>query len=104
MGKTRSQIIMDFRRAKEQASALERQANRMKSLVNEQFSSVMRNVERNWTGENADTYLLKCRTVSKKILQSASDLSQTAKTIRIIAKNTYDAEMEAWRIAHRRRQ
>lgn len=96
-------IVMDFRKAREQADQLDRQAKRMRTLANDEFGGVIRSVDKNWQGENASAYIQKCEVLKGRILRSAADLSSAARTIRTVATNTYNAEMRAWEIANRRR-
>lgn len=99
MGKTAFQIQMDFAKALAQASELDEIADKLQSLANSDLQDCMTQIGVNWTGENSQKYLAKCETLKGKIQTSSSQIKKTASTIRIIAKNTYDAEMAAVIIA-----
>lgn len=100
--KSYNRIVMDFRSAYQQADQLERMSDKLRKMAEEQFEGVIRNVSTNWQGENASSYLAKCQTLKSNMLESASDLSKAAGTVRTIADNVYEAEMRAWRIAQTR--
>lgn len=95
-------IVMNFQKARAQADQLEQLSKRMETIANDRFGGVMRSVNTNWKGDNAAAYIKKCEILRQKLLQSSGNLSRAARTIRTIARNTYNAEMRAWRIARQK--
>lgn len=100
--KSYESIMMDFRKAKQQAERLDQLSRRMKNLAERQFENTIRSVDQNWEGDHADAYIGKCRTLKENMLRSAGNLSAAADAIRAVSENLYEAEMRAWRIAHER--
>lgn len=95
-------IEFDFRQAIRRAEELEQVAVEMKKLADEELASSLQSLSTAWKGEAASAYLSKGSRLKDKILKSSNDLNKTARTIRKIAKRTYDAEMKAYRIASER--
>lgn len=100
--KSRWQIHMDLVKAKAQADKLDEAA---RSIRNEckTFNSCRSNVKQAWEGDNATKFVGKMSVVSEDLIKIAKQLEKTAVVIRKNAKNIYDAEMEAKRIAETRR-
>lgn len=95
-------IEFDFRQAISRAEELEQVAAEMKKLADEELASSLQALSTAWKGEAASAYLSKGSRLKDKILKSSNDLYKTARTIRNVAKRTYDAEMNAYRIAMER--
>ena len=98
----RWQITMDFNSAKSKASELERIAADLKRLANTDLDGTMTNLSSDWKGDNATAYIRKGQNLKEQIQRTAASLEKTASTIRSIAQNIYDTEMEAVRIAEER--
>ena len=96
--KSSAQIMMDFNKARNQASKLERAAASIRREKN-RFSECRSDVAASWTGDNAARFTNKMGMVSEDLEKIARNLDKTAATIRKNAKTIYDAEMEAKRIA-----
>lgn len=96
--KSRLQIWMDFQKARAQADKLEEAAKSIKS-ESVRFSACRAEVANAWEGSNASKFTSKMGIVSEDLNKIASQLNRTAEVIRKNAKNLYDAEMEAKRIA-----
>lgn len=99
MGKSALEIQMDYNNAVRQANSLEETADRLKRIANKEFQDCISDISRNWTGENASAYLRKCNALKQDIGATADKLERTARSIKKMAKNTYDAEMKALRLA-----
>lgn len=98
----RYQISMDFGQAKRKADELERIADELGRLLGTEFADTLNNLGNNWKGDNAQAYIRKGFSLKEKMEQTAMELRASASTIRAVAKNIYDAEMEAIRIAEER--
>lgn len=103
MEKSESEIRMDYNNALRQAETLEGIARDLRHTADKELQDCMSEVSRSWTGENATAYVNKCGTLKTGITKSADKLEKTAETIRKIAGNTYNAEMNALRIARERK-
>jgi len=77
-------------------------ASELKAMLAGDYADTIASIRANWSGENADAYIQKCNAVNDKIQNTIKDLTNSASTLRTIAKRTYDAEMENYRIATRR--
>lgn len=102
MAKTLYEIKMNFRVANEMADRLQSLASRLAHLADDQFYGTLRGISNNWKGENAEAYIRKGERLKGKMSNTANDLYKAASTVRTIARNTYNAEMRAWRIAQTR--
>ena len=96
---TERQININFQEAMRKAERLEGIAEDIRKIAVNEMENEIRNISGNWKGENATEYLKKVEIVRGKMEKTASNLKQIAQTIRTIARNTYDAEMSAIRIA-----
>ena len=103
MAKSYNEIVMDFRKANEAADRLQKLSSELRSIADEKYNGTLRSISNNWKGENAENYVRKGEKVQKKIFNSSNDLKRAAETIRTIARNTYEAEMRAWRIAQEKK-
>lgn len=99
MAKSASQIRMDYNNAVRQADSLSQIARELRKTANGNFQDCISEISHNWKGSNSVAYVNKCNTLKANILESADKLDKTAATIKKIAKNIYDAEMRALRIA-----
>lgn len=96
--KSRLQIWMDFQKARAQAEKLEEAAKNIRRESG-RFSDCRAEVASAWEGSNATKFTGKMGIVSEDLKKIAAQLEKTAGVIRKNAKNLYDAEMEAKRIA-----
>lgn len=99
MAQSALQIQLDYNNAIRQAEALKEAAGELRRTADGELQDCIAEISRNWSGENSAAYRNKCSALQEKIRKSAARLDKTADTIRQIAKNTYDAEMRAVRIA-----
>lgn len=102
MARSLHAIEMDFDRALRQARQLDEVAQNMENLVSKKMEDTFHVLGQNWTGDNSLKYIGKGKQLETKISKTAKDITQVADAIREIARNVYEAEMEAWRIAHER--
>ena len=58
-------------------------------------------VSANWRGENASSYIGKGKIVREDICREAKKIRDTAAVVREIARRLYEAEMRAYRLAHK---
>lgn len=98
----RYQIQMDFSRATQKAGELDTIADNLSRLADTDLESTLQGLSSDWKGENATVYIQKGTTLKGNMEKTVKDIRNTANTIRAIAKNIYDAEMEALRIAEER--
>lgn len=99
---SRYQIQMDFDKAARQANELDNIANNLGTISSKDLPDILDQLRGDWKGDNADKYIGKGFVLTENMQKTADAIRQTAATIRTIAKNIYDAEMEALRIAEER--
>ena len=97
-----AKIRMDFERANKTAGEIDDIADALIKLHDNDLDEALKSVRTAWTGEHANSFCIKYNNASSDVVKSANNLRNTAETIRRMAKNTYDAEMEAIQIARRR--
>lgn len=95
-------IQIDFDEACAQAKKLEDCAEEMKRLANQKLANTLKEMSTSWKGESAAAYFAKADTVRKNIAATSEFLCSIANSVRTQAKRTYDAEMEALRLAEQR--
>lgn len=100
--KGKTQIQMDFSKAKQDAKKLDNIASRMKTLAKTDVASTISTLTSSWEGDCSKEFAKKEMKVQQDILNSAAELNRVANDIRAIAKRIYDAEMRAYEIASRR--
>lgn len=88
-------IELDFRNARRQAEALERLAQRMKTIADNEYAGDVETLQRCWKGENAEILTKKMRDFQKTLHKTAGDLERAGKTVYEIAKRNYDADQAA---------
>ena len=96
--KSRHQIWMDLQKAKSQADKLYDAAASIKK-ESAKFNDCRADISQAWEGNNASKFISKMGSVSEDLNKIAAQLERTADVIRENAKNIYDAEMEAKRLA-----
>lgn len=99
MAKSLYSIQMDFKKANDCAAKLEEASRKLKKTAKECFQNETRKLEACWRGENSVLYINKCYSLTRQMERTASQLMETANTVRIIAKNTYNADIKARNIA-----
>ena len=99
---TYSEIQFNYSQAIKQASTLESIAKGLDKRANNDLSGILNNVNSAWKSDSAPAYISKGNKVKTDILTTAKNLRAIASSIRTIAKNVRDAELEALRIAQER--
>lgn len=99
MPKSSIEIQMDYNNAVRQADSLCQIARDMKRTADRSLQDCVSEISHSWTGSNSTAYINKCNILKSNILGTAGQLEKTADVIRRIARNTYDAEMKALRLA-----
>ena len=96
-------INMNYRKGMEQARRLGELAQKLRTESTRQMEETITGVSQNWQGENAASYLVKCKIQQEKMTKTADKLQKAADTTSRIVQNTYDAEMRAYQIAQERK-
>lgn len=99
---SRYQIQMNFSQAERKAAELDGIAGDLSRLSGTDLQNTLNSLGNNWKGENAGLYIGKGFQLIENMEKTAASLRQTAETIRSVARNIYNAEMEALRIAEER--
>ena len=99
---SRYQIQMNFSQAERKAAELDGIAGDLSRLSGTDLHNTLNSLGNNWKGENAGLYIGKGFQLMENMEKTAASLRQTAETIRSVARNIYNAEMEALRIAEER--
>lgn len=99
---SRHQIQMDFTRATQKANELDGIADNLSRLADTDLQNTLDGLNNDWKGDNAGEYIKKGFALKEDMDKTVKDIRETASTIRTVAKNIYDAEMEALRIAEER--
>lgn len=86
------------------ADRLDVLSTKLNNLAEGRYYETLRGISNNWKGENSAAYLRKGEVVRDRISDSSRDLKKAAQTVRTIARNTYNAEMRAYRIAQTKNQ
>ncbi|MCD7744503.1 MAG: hypothetical protein LUI13_04315 [Lachnospiraceae bacterium] len=102
MAKSASEISLDYDRAVGQADSLNESAKALRNMANGRLQECISGISASWTGSNSAAYVKKCGRLQSDILSTAAQLERTAAAIRSIARNTYNAEMRALRLAQQR--
>ena len=92
-------IDLNYTQAIAQADELDRVANNVKSLSEEDVTKLISDLGACWEGTNADAYIAKVDILKKNLLKTAADIAKTAQAMREMATNIYKAEKEAQQIA-----
>jgi len=102
MAKTSYSIYLDYQKAIKQAERLEQAAKELSKEV-AKMDDCYSSIQAAWKSDSASAYLAKVRKVREELNTVENNLSETAATIRKIAKNTYEAEKRALVIAQTRK-
>ena len=95
-------IRLNYSRGMEQARKLGDLADRLKEEVDRHLEDTIADLNENWNGENAQAYLMKCRKLQDNIRKNVNQLRKASETVRTLVQNTYNAEMNSYRIAQKR--
>ena len=102
MAKTSYQIWMDYQNATNQANRLDEIANKIENTSQKDLMGNLNQLAANWKSDSSNQYRRKGQNISNNLTSIAKNVRTTANTIRTMAKNTYDAEMQALSIANTR--
>ena len=97
--KSSTQIRFDFQNAKQQANRLDELASDLEQQVIRKMSDTSQQLHTAWTGDSANRFVAKQGELQEKIRSTSRSLRELANEIRSIAKQVYDAEMQAYYIA-----
>ena len=97
--KSRSQIKMNFAKARVDACKIEKIALTMEALSRRNLQNSMNDLAAAWTGNNSRIFLRKEEQLQSDIAQTVRSLNDIAADI---AQRVYEAEMRAYEIATRR--
>ena len=95
-------INLDYQRAIEQADALEELASGLKGMAEEDVSKLMKDIKLAWEGDNSEAYLAKVGIFQQNVQKTSAKMSNIAATVRQMAENIRDAELENLRLAQER--
>jgi len=98
----RATIEFNFTRAKQQAAELDSAAGNVRTMANSNIQNCIQGTANAWKGENSIKFIAKGDTIKSKFVSVASGINSVASTVRAIAQNIYNAEMEALRIEEER--
>ena len=98
-----AEIYFNYNKAIRQASQLEGQARKLRTISGSDMQNVLQEVHSAWQSESSSAYLKKGQKVQQDVLTTSDNLNKIAQTIRTVAGIIRDAELEAWRIAHERK-
>lgn len=92
-------IDLNYTQSIAQADELDRVADHVKSLSEEDVTKLISDLGACWEGTNADAYIAKVDILKKNLMKTAADIAKTAQAMREMATNIYNAEKEAQQIA-----
>lgn len=95
-------IIFNYKQAMKQADELLQVAKEVRKIANNSLAESITKIDKNWDGDNSVKFINKGNKLKEKIADSADDIENIAGGIKTIAKNIYNSEMTALRIARER--
>lgn len=99
---TEYEITFNYQKAMNQAAELKAIAASLKKVGETQLGECLGKISKNWLGSNAEEFVSKGKKMETKIGKSSKSIVLTAEAMETMAKNIYNAEMEALRIAQER--
>lgn len=94
-----AQIRLNYTVALKQASDLEQAAASLETKICGTISQSVDQLSSDWKGESARQFIRKEDELGQQIQNTASQLRAAARTVRIVARNVYNTEMQNLRIA-----
>ena len=94
----REQITLDYKKAMNVAGKFSDTAKNIQSNIVKKIDTTNDELKKVWQGTNADKFGKKADKAQVNLEGCVADLQEVAEAIAAIAKNIYDAEMEALRI------
>jgi len=98
-----SEIQFNYQKAIEQANVLDVVASQLKGPTHMNLESVIQCISSAWRSDSTPQYLSKTEKVDRDMITVANHLRRIADTIRAIAEQVRQADLEAWRIANERK-
>ena len=96
------QITFQYREAMRKANHLDELANRLSRRVAGEIRNLSQDVRDQWRGDEANVFSKKNAIIEAEVLKTVKQIRNCAATIRRIARQTMQKEMEAAEIAARR--
>lgn len=95
-------IYCDYVKARNKAEKLDKIADNIKNLTENQISSELHTLSVAWQGEGMNIYIKKSEEVKYETEIVVKNLRKTAETIRNVAERNYKSEMKALEISRKR--
>ena len=96
------QINFQYREAMRKANRLDELANKLSRRGAGEIKNLSTDVRTQWRGDDANVFSKKNAIIEAEVLKTVKQIRNCAATIRRIARQTMQREMEAARIAARR--
>ncbi len=95
-------IIFNYKKAIQEANDLMEVSNNIRKIATGKLNESIQAIDSNWEGENSIKFITKSRMLQKKIENSADYIEIISDSIKEMAKNIYNTEMENIQIAETR--
>lgn len=95
-------IDIQYKEAMRKADRLEELANKLSRRAADEIRNLSDDISRQWEGEEAEAFLKKTSIIESDISKIVKNIRSCAATIRKIAKQTMQTEMQAAQIASER--
>lgn len=99
---SRGEIRLNYKRSLELADELLNVADDIERKAEKKIEENISNLKRDWTGAAASKYTAIEQQLREQVKMTKQKIRKNADTIKQMARNTYNAEMEALRIAEER--
>ena len=96
---TFQEIMINFAKAERQVARLRAIANKVESLSQDDMRGAITRLKNDWSGENADAFVLKAVKLQRNVHVTAAQIRSVADTMEAMAKRIRDAELKAISIA-----
>ena len=94
MGRDLSEIRMRYRQTVEQLEDMSAMLDAMKRCVTDDLGAALSQISVSWKGTVAEQYQRRGNRLKRKYLGRLEDLEQCIITLRLAARNIYEAEMQ----------
>lgn len=94
MGKNLSEIRLRYRQTACQLEEMRNMTASMRSYVEADFDSALTRLTSSWKGEVAEEYQRRGKRLQRSYLDRLDELEQCLDTLRLAARNIYEAEMQ----------
>ncbi len=101
---TLSEIYFNYNEAVKGANRIDNIAQQLDKQSDDKIGEILLGVKAAWESDSSPQYLKKGQKVQKDIKTTAGNLRRIAVTIRNIAAQIRNAELEAWRVANERKK